>query len=267
MEIERATGRSVVLLNDLSAAAWHYVDVSPADRFMVVTVSSGIGSKLCDRQHAAKVLDQPAYAGEIGHYVVDDRVDAPMCDCGGRGHLGAIASGRGVERAVQRHAREDLLGFRASLLGSMGVEAEQIRNEEHVVPAALAGDEWVLSIIQQNTRPLSRTLLGVFMAAGLERIYLIGGFAQALGERYLHIVRTQLTEMNRYAVARDAIAAAVQLAERDDEVCLEGCAAFVRNSALFAGEVAHTASSRPVKLPSDARLSFRVTDGVSSRAP
>lgn len=106
---------------------------------MAVTVSSGIGSKLCDRP--------------------------PVCDCGGRGHLGAIASGRGIERAVQRHAREDLLGFRASQLGSMEIEAEQIRNEEHVVPAG------------------------------------------------------------------------------------------------------HTRSSRPVKLPSDAGLSFRVDEGVSSRAP
>ncbi len=88
------TGRHVTVLNDVSAAAWRIAQQTRARRFAVVTVSSGIGSKIFDRCHASGVLDQPPYAGEIGHVVVDDGPDAPTCDCSGKGHLGAIASAR-----------------------------------------------------------------------------------------------------------------------------------------------------------------------------
>jgi len=101
-ELNRCTGRAVHLLNDVSAAAWGLSVRTDACRFMVVTVSSGIGSKLFDRSNPAGVLDDPPFAGEIGHHMVDPRPDALRCDCGGLGHLGGIASGRGVERLARR---------------------------------------------------------------------------------------------------------------------------------------------------------------------
>src|SRR5215470_4641684 len=51
-ELSRRTGRNVYLLNDVSAAAFHLAGQCTWDRFMVVTVSSGIGSKICYRDSA-----------------------------------------------------------------------------------------------------------------------------------------------------------------------------------------------------------------------
>ena len=70
------------------------------------TVSSGIGSKMFDRKSSQGVIDHLPYAGEIGHIVINDDAHAPVCDCGAKGHLQAIASGRGIERAARREAPE-----------------------------------------------------------------------------------------------------------------------------------------------------------------
>ena len=105
-QLSARTKTEVYLINDLSAAAWLMADAADVDRAMVVTVSSGIGSKVFDRSSSLRVIDDRPYAGEIGHVVVDISPDALVCDCGRRGHLGAIASGRGVERLARRIATQ-----------------------------------------------------------------------------------------------------------------------------------------------------------------
>lgn len=230
--LELRTGRRVFILNDLSAAAWHFADRCDSTRFMVVTISSGIGSKIFDRRHANGVLDDPVHSGEIGHFVVDDRTDAPICDCGGRGHLGAIGSGRGFERAARQLAAEDSAGFRSSMVfKAVGSHAERVTNEEHLVPAALAGDAWTLDILHRCSRPVARTLVAVLMAAGLEHIFVIGGFAQALGDVYLTILRAEMLAVSRYPLIRDTLASRIELGAVGDEACLHGCGVFAQTVA------------------------------------
>ncbi len=231
--IEHASGRRVAVLNDVSAAAWRIAETTSARRFLVVTVSSGIGSKIFDRCHASGVLDQPAYAGEIGHVVVDDNPSAPVCDCGGRGHLGAIASARGIERIARQRALDDPDGFNRSLCCSvLRATPHTLNNEQHIVPAILAEDAWICEIVRQCTRPLARSLLTVVMAAGLEKIFVIGGFANALGPAYLGILRSLMAELSRYEVARDCLDQLLQGMCVDHETCLEGCAAFLRGNRM-----------------------------------
>ena len=101
--IARATGRACTLLNDVSAASWHFAVRLTAERFGVVTVSSGIGFKIFDRRLGACVNDD---AGEIGHLVIDESAGARRCECGERGHLAAFASGRAVEQAARIRAHQ-----------------------------------------------------------------------------------------------------------------------------------------------------------------
>lgn len=233
-EIEGRTGRSVYLLNDVSAAAWYLSRHVDADRFIVVTVSSGIGSKIYDRYHRMGVLDQPEYSGEIGHFVVDSGSNAPCCDCGSKGHLGAIASGRGIEKRVRARAREDEHGFRNSLLFSMCHCADKLVNEDHIVPAAVAGDQWVMNIIRNSTLPLSRTLTAVLFAMGLQRIVLLGGFAEALGGVYKDIVCEQMDTLGQYVVMSSRSASLVQIGAGAGMACLQGCGTFMHDRGLLA---------------------------------
>ena len=227
--LTQMTGRKVHLLNDVSAAAWHVSTQTRAQRFMVVTVSSGIGAKMVDRARTRVVLDDAPHSGEIGHMVVVDEADAPLCDCGAPGHLGAIASGRGIERAARRAARHDPLSFSKSLCARDGtVSAEQLTNEEHLIPAALRADAWSLDVIRRCTRPLARVLCAVLMGAGLEEIAVIGGFAQALGQPYARILGEELGRLATYGPLVDEPAQRIWLAKAGEETCLLGAAEYAR---------------------------------------
>jgi C7-cyclitol 7-kinase len=220
------TGRKVYLLNDVSAAAWYLGDRLDAERLFVVTVSSGVGAKLFDRRHPERVFDSAEYAGEIGHIVVDAAPDAPRCDCGGRGHLGAISSGRGTELLARRLARAESEYFGDSAIARMSAGPELITNEEHLVPAALKGDRWALSVIERAARPLAEVLSCLTASVGLDRIVVIGGFAQRLGATYKDALWTHMSELlsaRAFAPVADDL---VCVWNDGEEVCLAGAAAF-----------------------------------------
>src|SRR5256886_12940761 len=65
-----------------------------------VTVSTGIGAGLLLRGEL--YAGAHGIAGEVGHIVVQR--DGPLCTCGNRGCLEAIASGTGIARAARELA-------------------------------------------------------------------------------------------------------------------------------------------------------------------
>ena len=224
-ELMNLTKRDVYILNDVSAAAWHFSRKLAIGRFMVVTISSGIGSKIFDRQHPECVFDAAAYAGEIGHLVVDESPNAPKCDCGGIGHLGAIASGRGIERAARSRAQKNQAAFESSACArDFKATPVTLANEQHLVPAAKAGDEWALTTIRESTRPLARVLGSMVLGIGLQGIVIIGGFALSLGQVYLNLLRNLTKELCDYSLLSDQLPGLVQLGDESEEACLEGAA-------------------------------------------
>jgi glucokinase len=230
-ELSRRTGRVVYLLNDISAAALYLAGHCVWDRFMVVTVSSGIGSKICYRNSAGRhVLDNGPYSGEIGHFTVDDSDNAPLCDCGRKGHLGAIASGRGIERLAQRRAASDPIRFSQSLCRkSFGSTTDNISNEQHFVPALCAGDTWALDVLRQGSQPLSQVLATVIFAVGLQGILFIGGFALSIGPRYLDLLYKLIQQPCDYSAlpfSRNML----QFGNMSEEACLRGAAEYALNS-------------------------------------
>jgi glucokinase len=226
-ELSRRTGRAVYLLNDVSAAALYLARQSPWERFMVITISSGIGSKVCYRSSGKVTLfDKGPYAGEIGHLSVDQSEMAPVCDCGGKGHLGAIASGRGVELLAQRKAQADSAAFFQSLCRlEFGATPETLNNEDHLVPSIRKRDDWALDVLEQACRPLSQILNGVVLALGLQGIFIIGGFACSVGPIYSELLCRLLRLRNDYSplvFSHDM----VKLGEVGEHVCLRGAAEY-----------------------------------------
>jgi glucokinase len=215
--LSERTALPVVLLNDVSAAAWYAATLSDVERFLLVTVSSGIGSKLFDRRYPRRVFDTNAHDGELGHIIVDRSEDAPPCDCGGKGHLGAISSGRGIERFVCKSAQQDGKPFAAML-----------KNEDHVVPLLRRGDPWMRAVVEEATRPLALALSTLFVAAALERIVVMGGFAQAVGDVYHSILGAQiaasLDDLRAFDPLRD-----LQLLDPGVEPGVLGAAAYYRS--------------------------------------
>ncbi len=225
------SGRAVRLINDVSAAGWYLQDKLDAERFVVVTVSSGIGCKLVDRGRRRPVVDDLPYAGEIGHVVVDERPGAPLCDCGGSGHLGAIASGRGIERSARRIAAQAPKLFARSLCArSYGATAAGLTNEAHLVPAARAGDPWAWAAIRTGVMPLARALALIVHVAAAQRIVVIGGFAQQLGQRYADELTAALRRVSSGPEFEVPVGELVVLWDAEDEPCLRGAAAYGRSA-------------------------------------
>ena len=88
------------------------------------------------------------YAGEFGHLQVVP--NGLLCQCGKRGCLETVASGR----AIARMARERLLGGAPSrLLDKAAVPTMEI-DAEQVVGAAMAGDQFSIEVLEDAGRYL-----------------------------------------------------------------------------------------------------------------
>ncbi len=210
----------VFLLNDVTAAGIRYLREFGPD-LCVVTVSSGIGHKVF--LDGRPLTGPNGRGGELGHLRVDFSADAPVCDCGEQGHLGAVASGRAVPWQLRRLHDEDPTAFRRSALGEKGATPEQLDNGR-VAAAFRSGDPWAVELIDRMARPLGRGLASVHLAVGVERFLLVGGFALALGEAFSEAVAREAAK-GAWDLGQDW-SRMVSLGHSDDDACLLGAGLF-----------------------------------------
>jgi len=172
------------VINDLTAAGSRFAE--PGSDFCLVTVSSGIGNKVF--LDGRPILGSEHRGGELGHWRVSLDEDAPLCECGGRGHLGALASGRSTP-----HHFSALAMSHAQLLAQSPVRAlspVDPKLNDALARAFEAGDAFAELVVQSCARPLGHALANLHLAIGVERFLVMGGWAQALGERYLREVES-----------------------------------------------------------------------------
>jgi glucokinase len=174
-------GARLATVNDVTAAGYRYAADGARD-FAVVTVGSGIGHKLF--LDSRPRVGDGARGGEIGHLRLDYAPDAPLCECGGRGHLGGLASGRAVLAEARSRAERDAAAFaRSELAGDpAAIDGPALAS------AFLAGDGFTTAVVEDATRYLGQALAALHLDSGVERIILVGGFAVALGEPYRQLV-------------------------------------------------------------------------------
>jgi predicted NBD/HSP70 family sugar kinase len=204
-------GRPVVVANDLTAAGALYVARGHRD-FGVLTLGSGVGGKLF--VDGRPLLGPTGYGGEIGHWRVPG-APPTACDCGGTGHLSALASGRGSVRLAQWRAAQDPSGFKAAGLG----EATAL-TPEALVAAFHGGNSWARACLEASAEALGAALAACSLAAGLELFFLTGGFAVAAGEAFRAMTARAAAE-HAWATGPDWDGI-VRLADADEEPGLLG---------------------------------------------
>ena len=126
-----------------------------------MTVSTGVGGGLIlggRLNHGAS-----GNAGHVGHVVVEP--DGPVCACGGRGCLEAIASGPNtVRRALDE-------GWRPG----PGVTADGVA----LAAAATAGDDLALRNVARAGRAVGTAIASCASLLDLEVAAIVGGFSQS----------------------------------------------------------------------------------------
>jgi glucokinase len=116
--------------NDANLAClgeWKYGAGQGHSHVLYLTISTGIGGGVVS--HDRLLQGYHGLAAELGHVTVDP--DGPMCSCGFRGHVEALASGPAIARYVNEQLEN---GAKSSLRADPALSARQVSE------AAQAGD-------------------------------------------------------------------------------------------------------------------------------
>ncbi|HHY34081.1 MAG TPA: ROK family protein [Firmicutes bacterium] len=150
--VERELGVPVTLENDANAAAVGEKMFGAGrefEDFVYVTLGTGVGGAL--------ILNGELYrghwggAGEIGHVQVDS--NGPLCGCGRRGCVEALAAGPAIEKAYGRPPAE-------------------------VFALAASGDRRAREVLESAGRALGRGLAQVFTVLDPQAVVFGGGMAK-----------------------------------------------------------------------------------------
>ena len=181
--VEQRLGVPVCLDNDvnLAALAEHRFGAGKGVRDMIyVTTGSGIGAGI--------IIDNRLYrgthgtAGEIGHTTLD--IDGPVCTCGNRGCLMAMASGIGITNIAKREVKKG----KATLIGKMvGNDIDKL-TARVIKEAASRGDEFSRQLIERAVTSFGVGLANLIEIFDPEMIVIGGGLSQ-IKEDFLDCVR------------------------------------------------------------------------------
>ena len=127
-------------------------------------------------------------AGELGHLVLQD--GGPMCGCGIRGCLEALASRTAVGRDAVAAA---LSGKAPLLLKRAGTDLARCKSSA-LARSVEAGEEAVAAAVDRSAYWLGVGLAGLVAALDPEAIVIGGGLPARLGERYRAAVESSLVD-------------------------------------------------------------------------
>ncbi len=138
----------VVVGNDANLAAvgeWKYGAGKGHHHLVYLTVSTGIGGGVIIDDRL--LLGDRGLAAELGHVTVLH--DGPLCGCGQRGHLEAIASGTAIARWVEEELKR---GSVSSLVNERPVTAKAVSQAAH------AGDKLAIAALERAGRFIGQAL-------------------------------------------------------------------------------------------------------------
>lgn len=190
-----------------------------ADHMVFVTVSTGVGAGL--------VLDGRVYrgadfgAGELGHTIVAP--GGPLCNCGRRGCLEAVASGG----AIGRRARQLAAAGRGRRMLDLAGGAPDRISARTVFAAAAAGDAEALELVRDAAGYLGRAIANILTLLEPQRVVLGGGVMES-GPLIWELIRAVVA---RSLPDRPGIAARLVPAALGDRMGLMGALALALDGA------------------------------------
>ena len=186
--------------------------------FLYLTVSTGIGGAIV--ADGRLVAGRDGVGGELGHLPVD--MDGPLCGCGARGHLEAIASGSGIARA----AVEAIEAGRAPGLRAVRDRlAPDVLTARDVAAAEDSGDPAAREIMDRARAAFAAAAVGLVDVFAPELIVVGGSVARGQGERLLGPARTAVREL-AFPIAAGRVR--IVEAKLGDDVGLVGAVPLVR---------------------------------------
>ncbi|MGD2205228.1 MAG: ROK family protein [Anaerolineae bacterium] len=218
--LSKALGLSVFLENDvnLGTLGEHTLGAGQGTQDMVgIFVGTGVGGGL--------ILDGKLRGGyrraaaEIGHMIV--LADGPVCGCGKRGCLEALASRTAIARDIElgiAAGRQSLIPQLVKKKGRLtsSVLAKALRQGDALVAEVMARAQWYLGLLTASIVNLIDPEMVVFG----------GGVVEALGEEFLAPLR--MTARQYFIQQTDADKVQIVAAELGDHAGVLGAAVLAR---------------------------------------
>ena len=183
-------GRPIFIGNDANLAAlgeWKFGAGRGHDDLLYLTISTGIGGGVITG--GRMLVGAQGMAAEVGHMLAVP--DGPLCSCGQRGHLEAVASGT----AIARTARAKLNagdGSDSKIWDLAGGDLDSV-TAIIVGTAAVAGDEFATRLIVEAGTFIGRTLASLLHAFN-PSIVIFGGGVSLLGDVLLDPIRSAVRQ-------------------------------------------------------------------------
>jgi len=193
-DLARRFGLPVSLCNDAELGAigeWAYGAGRGERHLAYIKVGTGIGAGL--------LLDGQIYggangsAGEIGHVTIDE--SGPICTCGNRGCLEALAGGR----AIARRAIQEVNSGRRTMLSEIS-PVSNIRSRD-VIAAARRGDLVSQQIVSEAGVHLGTALASLVNLFNPSMVVVGGGVAQ-IGDLLLEPIRETVHQRSLLPASR-----------------------------------------------------------------
>jgi len=218
--IAREFGIPASLGNDANLAALgeHAFGAGRGVEEMVyMTISTGIGGGIISRGEL--LLGRHGFAGEIGHQTIV--VDGPVCGCGNRGCLEAMAAGPAIAR-MGREAAES--GRGAAILEAAGGDLQAISSRT-VAAVAHRGDETARAIILRAARYIGIGLANLANILDPE-LFVLGGGVTRIGDLLFDAIRETIRKVAMPPVR----GVRVEEAALGDDVVLMGAVELARRA-------------------------------------
>lgn len=198
----------VYLLNDARLATLGELDYGAeagSRNLVFLTIGTGIGGGVVIDGRLR--LGPLGAAGEVGHQTVI--ADGPLCGCGNRGCLEAVASGSALTREGVRLLHSGLAPHLAQLAGGEASGVNPLRMAE----AARLGDAAVAQAIERAAEYLGIGVANLVTILHPE-VVVLGGGVSGMGELLLGPVRRAILERVRMFPADDVRVECSTLGER-----------------------------------------------------
>jgi glucokinase len=184
--LEKELGLPVFIENDANLAAlgeYLYGAGKGHNDLVFITVSTGVGGGLIIRGEIYSGAS--GAAGEIGHMVVVP--DGPLCSCGNRGCLEAVASGKALKRRVQDLIAE---GRCRKILELAGGDPNAVETPL-IAQAAHSGDGEARQLLAEAGKYLGLAIGNIANLLNPSIFIIGGGVARGAGELLLGPAREE----------------------------------------------------------------------------
>lgn len=181
-----------------------------------LTISTGIGSGVIINDQL--FTGSTGFASELGHTIIDP--DGPICSCGVRGHLEALASGTAISKWV---ANQILSGTETNIV--FDPTSDEPIPGSVIADAAREGDILALKVFERAGHYLGQAIADFLHIFNPTIIVLGGGVSQS----YSLFSEALFESMKSHVMAPEFLDnLTIELAQLGDDVGLLGALAYAR---------------------------------------